>query len=97
MSLQRKYSSDWIKKLEPREHRLSYWHQIKLMEGHIKPNDSLIEIGIGSGFISNYLRFKNINGLTVDIDEKKTPAVVSDATKFILGKSYDHFCVFEVF
>ena len=48
MSIQRKYSSDWINKLETREHWLSYWHQIKLMEGIIKPNDSLIEIGIGS-------------------------------------------------
>ena len=68
MSIQRKYSSDWINKLETREHWLSYWHQIKLMKGHIKPNDSLIEIGIGSGFTSNYLRSKNINALTVDVD-----------------------------
>ena len=97
MSLQRKYSSDWINKLETREHWLSYWHQIKLMEGHIKPNDSLIEIGIGSGFTSNYLRSKNINVLTVDIDEQKLPDVVSDATKFIPDKNYDHFCAFEVF
>ena len=97
MSLQRKYSSDWINKLETREHWLSYWHQIKLMEGHIKPNDSLIEIGIGSGFTSNYLRSKNVNVLTVDIDEQKLPDVVSDATKFIPDKNYDHFCAFEVF
>ena len=67
------------------------------MEGHIKPNDALIEIGIGSGFTSNYLRSKNINVLTVDIDEQKLPDVVSDATKFIPDKNYDHFCAFEVF
>tara|TARA_S200000501_G_scaffold354337_1_gene374918 strand:+ start:74 stop:682 length:609 start_codon:yes stop_codon:yes gene_type:complete len=97
MSIQRKYSSDWINKLETREHWLSYWHQIKLMESHIKPNDSLIEIGIGSGFTSNYLRSKDINVLTVDIDEEKSPDVVSDATKFIPDKNYDHFCAFEVF
>ena len=43
------------------------------------------------------LKSKHINVLTVDIDEKKSPDVVSDATKFTPDKSYDHFCAFEVF
>ena len=50
MKTTRKYSSNWIHKLETREHWLSYWYQIKLMEGHVKQKDSLVEIGIGSGF-----------------------------------------------
>ena len=97
MSIQRKYSSDWINKLETREHWLSYWHQIKLMEGHIKPNDSLIEIGIGSGFTSNYLRSKYVNVLTVDIDRQKSTDAISYETKFTPYESYVHFCFFKVF
>ena len=71
MNDKKKYSSDWINKLESKEHWLSYWHQIKLMLESLEPHDSVIELGIGSGFTSNYLRSKNIDVLTVDIDKKK--------------------------
>ena len=67
------------------------------MKGHIKPNYSLIEIGIGFGFTSNYLRSKNINVLTVDIDRKKSTDAISYETKFIPYESYVHFCFFKVF
>ena len=69
MKTTRKYSSNWIHKLETREHWLSYWHQIKLMEGYVEQKDSLVEIGIGSGFTSNYLRSKKVDVLTIDIDK----------------------------
>ena len=97
MKTTRKYSSNWIHKLETREHWLSYWHQIKLMEGHVKQKDSLVEIGIGSGFTSNYLRSKKVDVLTIDIDKEKSPDIVSDAASFKPDKNYDHFCAFEVF
>ena len=97
MNDKKKYSSDWINKLESKEHWLSYWHQIKLMLESLEPKDSVIELGIGSGFTSNYLRSKNIEVLTVDIDKKKSPDIVSDAISFKPNKNYDHFCAFEVF
>ena len=97
MNDKKKYSSDWINKLESKEHWLSYWHQIKLMLESIEPHDSIIELGIGSGFTSNYLRSKNIDVLTVDIDKNKSPDIVSDAISFKPNKNYDHFCAFEVF
>ena len=97
MKTTRKYSSNWIHKLETREHWLSYWHQIKLMEGHGEQKDTLVEIGIGSGFTSNNLRSKKVDVLTVDIDKEKSPDIVSDATNFKPDKNYDHFCAFEVF
>ena len=50
-----KFSSKWINQLESEEHWLSYWYQLKLMSKEVKPNDNLIEIGIGTGFTSNYL------------------------------------------
>ncbi len=97
MKKNRQFSSRWIKKFESREHWLSYWHQIKIMEGKIKSKDSLIEIGIGTGFTSNYLKSKNIDVLTVDVDKEKSPDIVADAVSFKPKKNYDHFCAFEVF
>lgn len=97
MEKNRKFSSNWIHKFESREHWLSYWHQIKIMEGIVNPNDSLIEVGIGTGFTSNYLKGKNIDVLTVDVDENKSPDIVADAVNFAPKKKYDHFCAFEVF
>jgi len=70
---------------------------MKLMLESLEPHDSVIELGIGSGFTSNYLRSKNIDVLTVDIDKKKSPDIVSDAISFKPNKNYDHFCAFEVF
>ena len=97
MNDKKKYSSDWINKLESIEHWLSYWHQLKLMLESLEAKDSMIELGIGSGFTSNYLRSKNIDVLTVDIDKNKSPDIVSDAISFKPNKNYDHFCAFEVF
>ena len=97
MNDKKKYSSDWINKLESKEHWLSYWHQLKLMLESLEAKDSMIELGIGSGFTSNYLRSKNIDVLTVDIDKNKSPDIVSDAISFKPKKNYDHFCAFEVF
>ena len=97
MKKNRKFSSEWIQKFESREHWLSYWHQIKIMESSVNANDSLIEIGIGTGFTSNYLKSKKIKVLTVDVDKNKSPDIVADAVSFIPSKKYDHFCAFEVF
>ena len=65
------------------------------MEGIVNPNDSLIEVGIGTGFNSNYLKGKNIDVLTVDVDENKSPDIVADAVNFVPKKKYDHFCAFQ--
>ena len=97
MNDKKTYSSDWTNKLESKEHWLSYWHQLKLMLESLEAKDSMIELGIGSGFTSNYLRSKNIDVLTVDIDKNKSPDIVSDAISFKPNKNYDHFCAFEVF
>ena len=85
------------KPIRIREHWLSYWYQLKLMSKEVKPNDNLIEIGIGTGFTSNYLISKGVNVLKVDIDSEKSPDVVSDASSFIPDRQYDHLCAFEVF
>lgn len=49
----------------------SYWHQIDEIR-RTEP-DSVLDIGIGNGFVSNYLRNAGINIKTVDINEKLKP------------------------
>ena len=39
-----------------------YWHQQKLMEGLVAPNDTVLEVGVGSGFTANHLRSKRNPG-----------------------------------
>jgi len=59
--------------------------------------DNLLEIGVGSGFCSHYLRGKGINITTLDIDKEKSPDIVADVCKFELTSDYDHILAFEVF
>ena len=50
---------------------ISYWHQInELME--LEPR-SILEIGIGNGLTSNYLKGRGLNVATMDIDERLNP------------------------
>ena len=62
----------------------SYWHQIHEVL-KTKPKDFL-EIGVGSSFVSNYLKCKKMNVKTFDIDKKLNPDVVGDITN--LSKSF---------
>ncbi len=58
---------------------ISYWHQIdEILK--TKPK-SVLEIGVGSGFVSNYLRDKGINITTFDIDKELNPDVVGNITR----------------
>jgi ubiquinone/menaquinone biosynthesis C-methylase UbiE len=56
----------------------SYWHQIKWIRFFNPKN--ILEIGIGTGFISNYLNryFKKIT--TIDIDPQLNPDIVGSVT-----------------
>lgn len=55
---------------------ISYWHQINEI---IKQNPkTILEIGIGNGFVSKYLRERNLNVTTLDIDKRLNPDVTGD-------------------
>ena len=58
---------------------VSYWHQIR----EVISCDPLqvLEIGVGSGFVSRYLRGRGIAVKTVDIDASLEPDVVADGKK----------------
>lgn len=93
----RKFSSDWIHKMEPLDRWISYWYQVKLMTKYVKEGDEMIELGLGTGFLAHYFRGKGVNIRTLDIDKNKKPNVVIDAVDFHPHFAFDHFCAFEVF
>ena len=91
------YGSDWIHKLESREHWMLYHYQQQLMEGNINAGDRVLEIGPGSGFCANYLKSKRINVTTLDIDEEKDADIHANLVNYEFEESYDHILAFEVF
>ena len=92
-----KYSSDWIYKLEVPEHWLLYWNQVNLINKYHEKNDTILEIGVGSGFTANYLKSKNISVTTFDIDEEKKPDITGNIVTHKFDKRYDMVMAFEVF
>lgn len=92
-----KYSSDWIHRLEGEEHWRSYWHQLRIILPQLKQGDTILEIGPGSGFLTNYLRSKGYHVTTLDIDDEKSPDIVANLVKYPFPDPYDHILAFEVF
>jgi len=91
------YSSDWIAQLEKETHWRYYWQQQKLMSNYLSTNDKLLEIGVGSKFTSNYLKSKNFDIKTIDIDADKKPDIVANITDYKSSEMYDHVLAFEIF
>jgi len=52
---------------------ISYWYQTKEIID-LEP-ENVLEIGIGNGFVSQYLRNRKINIMTLDIDERLKPDI----------------------
>lgn len=55
---------------------ISYYHQIKTVSD-LKPKN-VLEIGIGNGFVSNYLKSIDIEVSTCDFDKTLNPDIISD-------------------
>lgn len=49
----------------------SYWHQIQELVS-LEP-DTVLEIGVGTGFVCNYLKQRGFKVITLDIDERLNP------------------------
>lgn len=92
------YSTNWIYSLESEKHWRLYWTQLNLMKNDVKPDQHVLEIGVGSGFTANYLRSKGVRVTTIDIDPEKKPDIVSNIVTFNWADfKYDHLLGFEVF
>lgn len=92
-----RFSSTWIHRLETEDHWRLYWHQQRIMEGRVRPGQSVLEIGVGSGFTANYLRSRGVHVTMVDIDAEKKPDIVTNIVSFEFNKIYDHILAFQVF
>ena len=63
----------------------------------VKSSETILEIGKGSGFLSDYLKGKGYCIETIDIDPSKKPDIVADIVYYDFQKEYDHLASFEVF
>ena len=55
---------------------VSYWYQLREITDR-KPKQ-VLEVGVGSGFVSNFLRSKGVMVTTVDIESDLHPDIVAD-------------------
>jgi hypothetical protein len=91
------YSSDWIYSLENLSLWNYYWYQQKILQDKIKKGDTILEIGVGSGFTSNYLKSKGFNVRTFDIDKDKNPDIIGNLVNYDFKTAFDHILAFEIF
>jgi len=92
-----KYSSDWIAKLEAESHWCLYWKQQDILQPIMSEKDTVLEIGVGTGFTANYLKSKGHEVDTFDIDKEKCPDFVGNMVHDPFPGVYDHIIAFEVF
>lgn len=73
----------------------SYWHQIR--EVILCEPRRVLEVGVGNGFVSKYLRGQGVAVTTVDIDASLQPDVIADITKLPFpDASYDVVTAYEI-
>ena len=84
------------KKYDSKKRFISYWHQIDEV---IKLNpESVLEIGIGNGFISRYLRHAGLKITTIDINKSLKPDLVGSVLDLPFNDNYfDTILCCEVF
>lgn len=74
---------------------ISYWHQINEIIT-LKPK-SVLEIGIGNGFVSKYLKERRINVITLDIDRRLNPDVAGSILDIpFADNSFDIIACYEL-
>ena len=83
------------KSYDSKERIIGYWHQTKeIIE--LKP-EKVLEIGIGNGFVSQYLKNRKINILTLDIDKRLGPDISGSILDMPFADgSFDTVASFEV-
>jgi ubiquinone/menaquinone biosynthesis C-methylase UbiE len=74
---------------------ISYWHQINEIISLDPLN--VLEIGIGNGMVSNYLKSRGLEVTTLDVKERLRPDIVASVLDMPLGDStFDVVACYEV-
>ena len=61
------------------ERFISYFYQVNLITRHLElPADKILEVGVGSGLVSDHLKKMGLDITTCDFDEALKPDVVAD-------------------
>lgn len=83
------------KSYDSKERMISYWQQItEILEQ--KPKE-VLEIGVGNGFVSQYLKNREINVLTLDIDKRLKPDISGSILNIPFSdESFDMIASYEV-
>ncbi len=88
-------SNHYYKNYDTKERFCSYWHQIQEII-HLNPN-TILEIGIGNGFVTNYLKQRGFKVVTIDIDEKLNPNVAGSVLNIpFSNEAFDVVACFEL-
>lgn len=61
----------YYKSYDSKERFCSYWHQLQEIVS-LNPK-SILEIGVGNGFVSKYLKQSGFNIVTLDVDRRLSP------------------------
>jgi ubiquinone/menaquinone biosynthesis C-methylase UbiE len=80
---------------DTKERFISYWHQI--FEIRSMAPQTILEIGIGNGFVAQYMKRLNYNITTVDIDMHLNPDIVASVSAMPFQSNiFDLVACFEV-
>jgi len=83
------------KSYDTKERFISYWHQIHEII-LLKP-ENVLEIGIGNGFVSKYLKERKTKVTTLDIDKRLNPNIVGSLLDLpFANKSFNVVTCYEV-
>lgn len=92
------YSADWIDGLEEEMHFSWYYHQAKTVYDNCVREDNILEIGVGTGLLSDLLKKRKWNVTTLDIDKNKKPDICESALDFnYIETNFNVVLAFEVF
>lgn len=95
MKLQLAPNHYFNKSYDTKERFISYWHQIHEII-KLDPN-KVLEIGIGNGFVSKYLKGRKIKITTLDIDKRLNPDVVGSVLRLpFANESFGVVACYEV-